>query len=269
MFIPHKKYLQALFLSGKTAEQVYNQTAMLCPYLSLEELDDFYDGFLKKYDNYITDTGFPAQELLDLLDVSELYSHLMGSKNPEIAKAIQLASDPLMFRVVTSIALLHMTDREIDILVNSSFNYDYSHDAILFFIKYIFNVKDQSLAQKQKFVDLVKDDQLRQIYKVALKGNKDYLFWELGVRQEIPLETMLKDVVRDSYFMFQEQAKKDPKTAQRWGSLIARLGEKIDKMDQAKNKGNDDMLENLQFKIKRMKDKNEKEIKHLSDLDNA
>ena len=56
----------------------------------------------------------------------------------DIEGAIKILNDPLMKRLVTSLAIASITTEDIELIVNGKYNIDYSHENIKFFLKYKF-----------------------------------------------------------------------------------------------------------------------------------
>jgi hypothetical protein len=129
--------------------------------------------------------------------------------------AFEIINDPMMYRLITSLALAKITDEDIELIVNGKYNFQYSSDDIEEFLHYFFNVKEWTLPRKQEYVDQVKDSGLKRFYKLALKGDKDYLVWKLGAAPEKSFDHMLRDMMTDSYYNFKERAKADPELAQK------------------------------------------------------
>lgn len=202
-----------------------------------------------------------------------MYSYLTNFELPSgtegIEKAIQLADDPLMYRLITSLALARIDDEDIELIVNGKYNMSYAFEDIKEFLHYFFDVSDWPLRQRQDYVKAVKNPELKPYYKDALKGDKDYLMWKLGARPDIEFDEMLADMTRDAYYNFKEKSKAQPSEAQSWGTLAVRLADKLDKLQGRMGK-KDDMLEEVEFKIRRFRSDNKTEDKdppHLSEIE--
>jgi hypothetical protein len=89
--------------------------------------------------------------------------------------AFQVLNDPLMYRLITSMALAGITEEDIELIVNGKYNIHYSSDDIRQFLHYFFNVSNWNLDQKKEYVASIKDTGLLKFYKLALLGDKDYL----------------------------------------------------------------------------------------------
>lgn len=148
-----------------------------------------------------------------------------------IKGAFNLLNDPLMYRLITSLALAKMTDEDIELIVNGKYNVQYSAEDINEFLRYFFDVKKWSLNERAEYIELVDNTDLKKFYKLALRGDKDYLIWKLGVAPDKSFDLMLRDMMVDSYYNFKERSKTDPDIAQRWGALAVKLTDKLDKLE--------------------------------------
>lgn len=92
-----------------------------------------------------------------------------------IKGAFNVTEDPLMYRLITSLALARITNEDIELIINGKYNISYAAEDIQEFLHYFFNVKDWDLAEKKEYVETIDDKQLKNSYKLALKGDKDYL----------------------------------------------------------------------------------------------
>jgi hypothetical protein len=73
----------------------------------------------------------------------------------DIEGAIKILNDPLMKRLVTSLAIASITTEDIELIVNGKYNIDYSHENIKLFLKYFFDVEKYSFPEKKKLVEKV------------------------------------------------------------------------------------------------------------------
>jgi len=132
-----------------------------------------------------------------------------------IEGAFDILNDPLMYRLITSMALAKITDEDIELIVNGKYNIQYGSDDIEQFLYYFFDIASWSLARKKEYVNQISSPDLKKFYKLALKGNKDYLVWKLGAAPDKSFDQMLRDMMTDSYYNFKERAKSDPELAQK------------------------------------------------------
>jgi len=93
----------------------------------------------------------------------------------DIEGAFKILSDPLMKRLVTSLAIANITTEDIELIVNGKYNIDYSHEHIALFLKYFFDVQKYIFSEKKTLVEKVVDPDTKRFFTIALRGDKDYL----------------------------------------------------------------------------------------------
>ena len=195
-----------------------------------------------------------------------------------IQGAFEVINDPLMHRLITSMALAGITKEDIELIVNGKYNIHYSSEDIEEFLKYFFNVDKWTLSDKKEYVSQVEDQTLARFYTLALKGDKDYLLWKLGAAPDKSFNLMLRDMMVDSYYNFKERSKVDPDTAQRWGGLAVKLTDRLERLEKDTD-NKQDLIEAIQVQIETLvvnaesgKDNKKKlsngldEIKHISEV---
>ena len=183
----------------------------------------------------------------------------------DIDGAFKILNDPLMKRLVTSLAMAGITTEDIELIVNGKYNIEYSHEHIVLFLKYFFDVADYSFVEKKKLVEKVVDQDTKRFFTIALRGDKDYLLWKLGAAPDKSFDAMLRDMMSDSYYNFKERSRVDPDLAQRWGGLAVKLSDRIDRI-QAEKTSSEDLFEELEFKLEETR-KEEQAILHIDELE--
>lgn len=277
MLVPHIKFIESLIIAKKPLDEITEELKKWGLNTPDKVLAVMLETIRKDNPDYfdpIRPESADPQWIREL-DIPEMFCHLTNFSFPErlptVHRAFQLIDDPLMYRLVTSMALAKMNDEDIDLIVNGKFNMEYEASDIKMFLKYFFKVDDWTLRDRQKYVDRISDPSLLPYYKMALKGDKDYLLWKLGAAPEKDFGLMLKDMVHDSYYNFKEQSKVKPSIAQKWAGLAIKLTDRLDNLQKEENKSAANFLDNFEFKIKsdieissRGADKGE--VVHLKDL---
>jgi hypothetical protein len=206
---------------------------------------------IKKYQTEVKRPCVPADADIDWLvetNLSPMFGHYFKIEVPSttgIQGAFNLLDDPLMFRLVTALAITGITDEDIELLVNGKYNQHYGSEDITEFLNYFFNLKKWTRVQKAHWIKAAAPPEFSKYYKIALKGDKDYLIWKLGAAPDKSFEQMLAEMSTDAYYNFKEQSRTNPETAQKWGGLAVKLIEKLDKVKKDEQKSNDffDMIE--------------------------
>ena len=181
-----------------------------------------------------------------------------------IQGAFNLLDDPLMFRLVTSLAVTGITDEDIELLVNGKYNQQYASEDISQFLHFFFNMKGWTRVNKANWIKKFAPEEFVRFYKIALKGDKDYLIWKLGAAPDKSFDQMLSEMSTDAYYNFKERSRNDPELAQKWGTLAVKLIEKLDKVKKDDQKSND-FFDLIEFSVDEKG--NEDGVIHIEDLE--
>lgn len=253
MKIPYIKFIETLVIGRLKAEQIVNECANLGFQFPLDAVILVEDILRNKYPEYFKSTDPPDVVWIHDMGIEKMFGHRFQVQLPMgtsgISGAYRILNDPLMYRLITSMALANVNDEDIELIVNGKYNIEYATEDIVEFLHYFFNVKDWTLVEKQKFVDAVKSSDLKNAYRLALKGDKDYLLWKLGAAPEKPFDEMLKDMMVDSYYNFKERSKADPDMAQKWGALAVKITDRLEKLEK-ETTDRKDMFADIEFQIR-------------------
>lgn len=271
MLIPHIKYIESLVVAKKTIDEIVEALARYNLNLPEKALVIIIDTLRDEQPEYFKGKEAADPEWIRKLGIAEMYTYLTNFSFPEPLpspkNAFNIINDPLMYRLITSLALARITDEDIELVVNGKFNMEYTSEDINMFLKYFFNVSDWVLRDRQSYVKGITDSQLLPYYKIALKGDKDYLLWKLGAAPEKDFGSMLRDMVNDSYYNFKEQGKIAPEVAQKWAGLAIKLTDRIDSLEKEEKDNAKNFLDNFEFKVKSNIEVTSKpKIRHLSEL---
>ena len=252
MQVPFIKYIEALVVGKLSLAEIETKLTESRLSFPSKGLSIIWKRFSAEQPAY-----FEGKEELDTAwladwDIEKMYGHVFEVHTPEgtegIVGAFNVLNDPLMYRLITSLALAGITEEDIELIVNGKYNIHYSSEDIKAFLHYFFNVDSWNLNQKKEYVSTVKDNSLLKFYRLALKGDKDYLVWKLGAAPDKSFNSMLRDMMVDSYYNFKERAKIDPDTAQKWGALAVKLTDRLERLE--KETGDkQDLFEAIQFQI--------------------
>jgi len=196
----------------------------------------------------------PDSVWLNDIGIEKMYGYKFNIQLPAgtlgIAGAFKIINDPLMYRLITSMALANITAEDIELIVNGKYNIEYSSDDVVCFLHYFFNLKDWTIQDKTSYAMSVTKPELKTAYSIALKGDKDYLLWKLGAAPDKSFDSMLRDMMVDSYYNFKERSKTDPDLAQKWGTLAIKLTDRMEKLEK-ETADKKDMFADIQFQIRR------------------
>lgn len=274
MQVPFIKFLEVLVVAKKAPMEIQQRLQELgldFPPEGMAVIREKLSSFIPDY--FADPTATVDFDWLREWGIDKMYTYEMGIEGAittiGIEGAFQILNDPLMYRLITSLALAKITDEDIELLVNGKYNEDYAGEDIVEFLHYFFDVAKWTLSQKLEYVDQVKDPNYKRFYKLALKGDKDYLVWKLGAAPDKSFDAMLRDMMHDAYFNFKERAKHDPDLAQKWGTLAIKLTDRIEKIQRDAG-DKQDLFDAITFKLQVTKTKDnapELRLRHISDLD--
>lgn len=259
MKIPHIKYIEALVCSKLSRDTIVDKLEEQEFFIPFDGIDQVHATLAQINPDYILKNQ-PDPNWLIELGVDKMVAHIRKLEMPNgtigIEGAFRLLEDPLMYRLITSLALAKITDEDIELIVNGKFNINYTSEDITEFLHYFFNLKNWSLTDKVEYVDLVNNPDLKRFYKMALKEDKDHLVWKLGAAPNKSFDSMLREIMTDSFYNFKEMSKTNADVAQKWATLALRTVEKLDKLDQS-TKEKKDIFSEITFKLNKEKSKEE------------
>ncbi|MBC8436998.1 hypothetical protein H8D85_01595 [bacterium] len=272
MRIPHERYVKTLVAGRLEPQEILDRLEKVGLSFPLPGVQAIHQELSDEQPDYFKDkrTSIEVQWLKDW-GISEMYGYLFdtytGDNVEGIKGAFKLLDDPLMFRLITSLAIAKITSEDIELIVNGKYNVEYSHDNIELFLKYFFDIGPLKAAERKALVNSVTDGNLKRYYKIALQGDKDYLLWKLGAAPDKSFDIMLRDMLSDSYYNFKERSRVDPDLAQKWGALAVKLADRVDRIVQ-EDKDSENIFEAIEFKLKGSTENGEStEILHIDDIE--
>ena len=268
MQVPFIKYIETLVVGKETLSSITSKLEKLALSFPDKGLSIIYKRFSAEQPDYFSGKEELDEQHLPDWGIEKMYGFLYNKEVPSGTSGIEgsfsLLNDPLMYRLITSLALAGITEEDIELIVNGKYNIHYTSDDIKEFLNYFFKVDEWNLSQKKEYVGGIKDPSLSRFYKLALKGDKDYLVWKLGAAPDKSFDSMLRDMMLDSYYNFKERSKVDPDTAQKWGALAVKLTDRLERLE--KDTGDKkDLFDAIQFQIETLV-VNSGEKKKQSDL---
>lgn len=278
MKLPFINYIKVLIVCGKTVEEILDillatglpLTDKVTPHM-IRTIAAYLNKSNPKWFN--TQTGAPdlvwlKDEGIDKFVAKELQLSIDGGTDG-IDGAVAILSDKTMYTVLTALALVKASDEDIELIINIKYNIHFSIYDIKEFLNYFFNMQDWSIVDKKQYVATITDKQLLPAYKIALEGDKDYLAWKLGIAPEISFESMLKQMMTDSFYKYKENIKSDIDTAQKWGAMAIKLSDKLERLNET-NSAKKSIFAEFVFSVETTETvdplKPTSKIKHISEL---
>lgn len=177
---PYIKYLETLIIGRLSPPNILRKFDEEIPLeIDLDTIQIVYNKLLEVYPEHFETRGAVSMGILEEIGIKGMYGYEfkvdVPGGTPGIAGAFNVLNDPLMYRLITALAIAKITEEDIEMVVNGKFNMSYSVEDIEQFLHYFFSVTDWPLKQKRVLLTTVKDPGLMAAYKLALKGDKDYL----------------------------------------------------------------------------------------------
>jgi hypothetical protein len=270
MKIPHYNYLITLIAGKLNNQEIFKdlqkhslQAPLSKDLSALREKiklgqEDYFDGNEPVDLNWLNELGIEAM-------FGYKFGKQVAASLDGIEGAFRVLNDANMYRTITSLAMSGVTPEDIELIVNGKYDIEYSSADLDQFLYYFFNVSKWSRHEKDLLIQTVKNRELAAFYNMALNEEKDFLMWKLGVAPNKSFDAMLRDMIVDSYYNFKEQATRNPEQAQKWGILMLKVQERLEKVEKDLNSDSDAMtdLESLFIKAA----KREKKVSRKTNVD--
>jgi len=104
-----------------------------------------------------------------------LFNYQVFEDISPLPKAFKVIDDRQLYRILTSLELAGVSHDDLELIINSKFDIEYSSQELDYFLYYFFNIADYTLFDKHKLKDQIKDQELKLYYNMALETEKDYL----------------------------------------------------------------------------------------------
>lgn len=164
--------------------------------------------------------------------------------------ALKILEDTKMRRAIQSMAMAGITEEDIELMINARYDMSYSPDDINFYLKHFFDIEDWRVPQLKELIDSEPNPEFKPMYVLALKGDKGYLLWKLGLSPNRSYEEMMQEMMNDAFYMFKEASKqgKDHERAFKWSQVALKVAEKLEKADKEDTDANT-LFQSFQFNM--------------------
>lgn len=257
---PNRKYWLANLLAGKSFMAItkectaFNLDVPNGP--TLAAYQQFIEGL--KFNIAAPDFDMLMEHNLYHLTVYYLLDHPDFKATPPIPPigvegALRILEDAHMRKIITALSLANMQNEDIDLLVNARYNHEYDPEEIRLHMIYFCDFEPFSILEKKDYVDHIPDRILKKNYSYAFSNDKNMLLWKLGLAPDKSFDAMLRDIGVDCYYNYKEQLSYNDQTeAQKWASLLLKVQERIEKLDETDGNKND-LFQSFVFQIQSQK----------------
>jgi hypothetical protein len=242
---PHKKFIQAILCERYGPDQVLEELDKWNLPFPTQDLQDIYIEIKPQQAAYFNHRRKEIdRDFLDKEGLHQMWAYYF--KKPTeldthpIGGAFALLENIQLRILLYAMALAGTSAEDMELIVNGKFDINASSDDVDAFLYYFFNLSDFNYSEKVMLQDsFAKDVNTKRAFKLALKGDRDYMLWKLGAAPDKSFDNMLRDMLADSYYLFKEKAKSDPDTATKFGSLAVKLADRLERVIQNDQKAND------------------------------
>jgi hypothetical protein len=245
MNIPHIKYLTTLVAGKLTNKEIILdlQTNSLDAPPS-KDVNELRDKLRIGQEEYFENKDAVDVAWLNELGIEAMFGHRFNTQVAAntlgIEGALRVLNDRAMYRTITSLAMANVTEEDIELIINGKYDIEYSSEDLDKFLHYFFRVKAWSYYDKESYIgNNVGTAELKMFYNMAIHEDKAYLMWKLGVAPNKSFPEMLREMTSDCFFNFKEQSTRSPDQAQKWGALMIKVSERLDKVEKDLNSDTD------------------------------
>ena len=250
--VPEKLYIQTLIAGGFTPMMVIEELTRLNLDINTNTMESIIDEVKTVTPSLIFD-----DDIIEALELSPMYYYRFSKPAPSNISiegcegALKMTEDPQLKKIILGLSIAGINPIDVELLING--RYQVTHEAQDFqnYLKFFCNFEEWSYADKEAYIDKLKDPELKVILKkAALKGDRHYLVWKLGLGTDpnMSMEQIFTDMMSDSYFSFKELIKLRPEDAQKFAQLAIRLSDRLD-TSKSKEKESHNLLDELKIKL--------------------
>lgn len=251
---PHKKFIQALLCERYGPDQVLEELDKWNLPFPVQDLQGIYMEIKPRQAAYFNHRKKEIdRDFLDRENLHQMWAYYF--KKPTeldtipIRDAFVLLENTQLRTLLYAMALVGMSSEDMELIINGKFDINVSSEGVDAFLFYFFNLKEYNYSEKTALEEsFARDLTTKRAFKLALKGDRNYMLWKLGAAPDKSFDQMLRDMLADSYYLFKEKAMTDPDTAIKFGSLSVKLADRLERVIQNDQKA-DDLFSEIKFDL--------------------
>jgi hypothetical protein len=144
--------------------------------------------------------------------------------------ALRIFEDSQMNKLVSCMSLANIEETDIELLIQSKIDINYTLEDIREFINYFFNVDGWTKKDKELFISTVKKTDIKRAYLDAISGDKNKLLWKLKLSPSLDFDELLREMTYDCFYKFKELVQVDPDTALKFAATVDKLSGRLEKI---------------------------------------
>lgn len=167
-----------------------------------------------------------------------------------VTGAFRMLDDPRMSKYMHVLLFAGIPLEDLAMILNAKYNIAYDDEDYGVFAKFFGNYEGWSYNDREIYSDQIVEQDLRKLYKMAIKGDRGQLIWELGLGPDpnLSFDDLLRDMFTDSYFYFKRNIKLRPDDAQKFAALAVKISDRLESIDD-KNKDAQDFLQQMKVNL--------------------
>jgi len=254
--IPEYKYMQTL-LVGRISSALFVDDLQTRKILIPRDKDilEIRDELVSSNPEFFTNGELEADpDWLKAWDLSPMYYYRFQRPTDLSLKgcdgAFRMLTDPRMAKYMNILSFAGVTQEDMEIILNSKYNISFESEDFTMFLRYFSNYEGWTFSDKELYSDALSDPDIRKLYKLAIKGDRSQLIWEMGLGSDptLSMDDLLRDMFTDSYFYFKKNVKLRPDDAQKFAGLAVKISDRLESMSDRKQ-GSQDLISELKVKL--------------------
>jgi hypothetical protein len=213
------------------------------------------DDLIKTNPQFFADPTTEADlDWLQLLGLAPMYHYRFNRATDMSLKGVsgsfRMQDDPRMSKYMHVLLFAAIPLEDVAMILNAKYNIAYDDEDYGIFAKFFGNYEGWSYSDREFYSDQITDQDLRKLYKMAIKGDRGQLIWELGLGPDpnLSFDDLLRDMFTDSYFYFKRNIKLRPDDAQKFAALAVKISDRLESIDD-KNKDAQDFLQQMKVNL--------------------
>ncbi len=154
-------------------------------------------------------------------------------------EAFNIWEDLTSSRPLRTMAMAKVSPEEAELYINQVPGKALSTEACEVFFNFFFNVFDWTLGDKKVYIEEEPDKTLKNLFKLALTKDKEYVIWKSGLSPNKSYTDMLDSMLTDAYFQYRDTPKVKTEDAKKWADIFLKVGDKLKDQQEVEGKGED------------------------------
>jgi len=259
--IPHRRFCEVLvlrLLSQKTVNDRLKEYSL--PLIQGDAYSQIRGQLSRLYPEHFNQdpNNFRIDvDILNELQVKDMFAYLFDTNlftvddfpidvYRDVFKAL---NDPRLRRELQTMAMAGIDEADIELYANGRQGTAWDTEIFMLFFKYFFNVFSWSYEELEIYRQHEENKDLKRLYTMALKKDKDFVVYNLGLTPDRSFGSMLESLFRTSFYNFDENSRYNPDQSKKWGDLMLKAYDRIRDMENS-DSDSTDLYADLKINLK-------------------